>query len=142
MRWSNFCFFTQTKKDSWTDDKLLMMKILHIIAKNDYAIFHQKRDFKLNKKSTQWYIRNLSSNIYIKWIEKSSFYILHKLYVKINFLRGWRSKDLRFSSLQVSLLVSTTLHGFAWMVEPSWHSPQESHQNCPSPCCTPLPPSV
>lgn len=49
MRWSNFCFFTQTKKDSWTDDKLLMMKILHIIAKNDYAIFHQKRDFKLNK---------------------------------------------------------------------------------------------
>lgn len=26
-----------------------MMKILHIIAKNDYAIFHQKRDFKLNK---------------------------------------------------------------------------------------------
>lgn len=65
-----------------------MMKILHIIAKNDYAIFHQKRDFKLNKKSTQWYIRNLSSNIYIKWIEKSSFYILHKLYVKNKFFRG------------------------------------------------------
>lgn len=52
------------------------------------------------------------------------------------------SKDLHFSSLQVSLLVSTTLREFVWTVGPSWHSPQESHQNCLSPCYIPLLPSV
>lgn len=67
-----------------------MMKILHIIAKNDYAIFHQKQDLKLKKKSTQWYIIKGSIIIYTKWIKKkASLYIWHKLYIKKKYiLRG------------------------------------------------------
>lgn len=56
------------------------MKILHIIAKNDYEIhvFHQKQDFKLKKKSTQWYIKG-SIIIYTKWIKKGFFVYLTQI---------------------------------------------------------------
>lgn len=102
-----------------------MMKILHIIAKNDYEIhvFHQKQDFKLKKKSTQWYIIKGSIIIYTKWIKKGFFVyltqIIHKEKIYFKGGGGRWSKDLRFSSLQVSLLVSTTLREFVWTVGPS-----------------------